>query len=70
MTRVFRRSEVVVHFVRMKRTWRVIKTIEARMRKNLNREGRRSQKIRSSIIAAVREARVAMVIGMYMPFVG
>jgi hypothetical protein len=40
------------------------------MRKDLNREGRRNQKIFSTIITAVSIARAAVVVGMYMPFIG
>ena len=44
----------------------MIMAIDARTRKDLSRMGTRSQKIRRRIIATVRSARVAIVIGMYM----
>jgi hypothetical protein len=37
---------------------------------NLIREGMRDQKIRRRTIATVSNARAAVVMGMYMPFVG
>ena len=44
--------------------------IDAPMKKALNRGGRRSQKIWRRIIATVSKRRAAVVIGMYMPFIG
>src|SRR5260370_37240062 len=70
LMKTFSRSEVVFHLVATKRPWRMIMAIEARMRKNLKRGGTRDQKIRRRSIAAVSSARAAVVMGMYMRFVG
>ena len=48
----------------------MIMAIEARIRKNLNREGTRNQRVRIRIIATVSRIRTAVVIGKYMPLVG
>jgi hypothetical protein len=44
--------------------------MDARMRKDLKRGGTRDQKIRRRSITAVSSARAAVVMGMYMLFVG